>query len=90
MGTITIDNEASATNAGFLTNSDLRSSEATVRPHPGAELLPPAIDAGEAYYWTHAWQAAQRESLDALERGEGITFDSADDAIRWLLSSDEN
>ena len=90
MGTITIEDDASATNAEYLTDHDLRSSEATVRPHPGAQLLPPATDLGEAYYWTHAWQAAQRESLDALERGEGITFDSADDAIRWLLSSDEN
>lgn len=87
METITID--ASNTNAASLTNHPLRSSQATVLFH-GARPLPPAADAGEAYYWTHAWQAAQQESLDALERGEGVTFDSADDAIRWLLSSDES
>ena len=81
--------DASNTNAGFSTSQALRSSQATVLFH-GARPLPPAADAGEAYYWTHAWQAAQQESLDALERGEGVTFDSADDAIRWLLSSDES
>ena len=88
MATITIAN--SDTNAAFMTDHHLRSSQATVRFNAGARYLPPAADAGEAYYWTHAWQSAQREALEALDRGEGITFESAGDAIRWLLSSDES
>ncbi len=87
METITVG--ASCSNAVSLTDHALLSSQATVLFH-GARPLPPAADAGEAYYWTNAWQAAQQESLDALERGEGVTFDDADDAIRWLLSSDES
>jgi len=43
----------------------------------------------QAYYWTRAWQAAERESLAAREAGESRTFDSAEDAIRYLLHEDE-
>lgn len=90
MKTITIASNASDTNAVFLTDHDLRSSQETVRLNAGARQLPPAADAGEAYYWTHAWQTGQQEAVEAIERGEAITFDNADDAIRWLLSSDES
>lgn len=90
MATITIAKNASDTNARFLTDHDLRSSQATVSLSVGSRRLPPAADAGEAYYWTHAWQAGQQEAVDAIERGEGITFENADDAIRWLLASDES
>ena len=87
METITIG--ASNTNAAPLTDHALRSSQATVLFH-GARPLPPAADAGEAYYWTHAWQAGQQEAAEAIERGEGLTFENADEAIRWLLSADES
>jgi len=44
----------------------------------------------QAYYWTRAWQAAERESLAAREAGESRTFERAEDAIRYLQSDDED
>ena len=38
----------------------------------------------QAYFWTEEWQAAERESERELAEGRGRTFDSAEDAIRWL------
>ncbi|MDE0474168.1 MAG: hypothetical protein OXI50_06385 [Gammaproteobacteria bacterium] len=42
----------------------------------------------QRYYWTPEWQNAEREAMDELQRGLGIQFDDATDAIRWLLSDD--
>ena len=39
------------------------------------------------YYWTEEWQAAEAEALAELEAAEGLRFESAEDAIRWLLTS---
>jgi hypothetical protein len=49
------------------------------------------VSHAEAYYWSATWQAGEKESLAALENGEGITFDSDDptDVARWLLSDDD-
>lgn len=52
--------------------------------------LPPAIDQGQAYYWSRAWQTAQQSSLAELAASKGLTFDTAEDAIRWLLSEDDS
>jgi len=41
----------------------------------------------QAYYWTAGWQVPQREALEALKRGEGVTFRDAAAAIRWLKRS---
>jgi hypothetical protein len=43
----------------------------------------------QSYYFSDEWQADERESLAAIERGEGRTFARADDAIRWLLNDDD-
>ena len=37
-----------------------------------------------------AWQAAEQESLAARAAGESRVFDSAEDAIRYLLSEEED
>ena len=58
-------------------------------PYAGPRRLPAAVSAGQAYYWSFIWQRDQQESQNALEQGQGVTFDSAQEAIRWLLSSDE-
>ena len=50
---------------------------------------PLAIDAGQAYYWSVKWQHDQGQSRREITEGKGITFDTADDAIRWLLSPDD-
>lgn len=50
--------------------------------------IPPAIDRGQAIYWTYAWQAGEEETRKALAEGQGKTFPNAQEAIRWLLSDD--
>ena len=58
-------------------------------PYSVPRRTPLAIGIGQAYYWSAKWQADEQETVDALERGEGRTFASGQDAIRWLLSNDE-
>lgn len=36
------------------------------------------IDATQAWFWTPAWQAGEREASDELERGEGDIFESSE------------
>lgn len=51
--------------------------------------FPGSIPHSQLYYWTRSWQENEAAALDEIERGDSVTFDSADDAIRWLLSGDE-
>ena len=48
------------------------------------------LDEGQAYYWKHSWQVGERETIEALARGEGRTFANAQDTIKWLLSIDDD
>ena len=50
---------------------------------------PPVIPAGQEYYWTPEWQAGEREALAELAAGQGRTFDTVDDALRYLFSTDD-
>jgi len=43
----------------------------------------------QEYYWTEEWQAGERETRTELAAGNGVRFDTADDAIRWLLTDDD-
>ena len=47
-----------------------------------------AVPQSQLYFWTEAWQRAERESLDELARGEGVEFDDAADAVSWLLAAE--
>ena len=42
------------------------------------------------YYWTPEWQRGEKESREEITAGRGVTFKSAEDAIRWLTSDDSN
>ena len=44
------------------------------------------IDATQAWFWTPAWQAGEREAADEHEAGAGQVFESGDD---FLASLDE-
>jgi hypothetical protein len=57
-------------------------------PANASRQIAPLTSRAEAYYWTHTWQAGEKETLDALAAGQGQAFDNADEAIRWLLSTD--
>lgn len=51
--------------------------------------MPASIPVSQRYYWTRRWQTDEQETLDELGRGEEHVFESASDAIHWLLSDDE-
>lgn len=42
------------------------------------------IDKSQAWYWTPAWQAAEKEADEQIARGEVMEFDSVEDMIREL------
>jgi AbrB family looped-hinge helix DNA binding protein len=44
------------------------------------------IDATQAWFWTAAWQAGEREASEELEAGKGEIYESSDD---FLASLDE-
>jgi antitoxin PrlF len=44
------------------------------------------VDATQAWFWTPAWQAGEREAADQLASGEGTTYESDDE---FLASFDE-
>ena len=50
----------------------------------------PDRDPDQAWFWTPEWQAGQRESEEELSAGLGVTFDTAEDAIRWLCEPAED
>jgi len=56
---------------------------------PASRTIPPSIDRGQAIYWSYAWRAGEEETRKALSEGQGKTFPNAQEAIRWLLSSDD-
>jgi hypothetical protein len=59
-------------------------------PRYASHKVAPLMSRSQAYYWTRAWQAAEQESLAARAAGESRVFDSAEDAIRYLLSEEED
>jgi AbrB family looped-hinge helix DNA binding protein len=44
------------------------------------------IDATQAWFWSAAWQAGEREASEELEAGKGKIYESSDD---FLASLDE-
>lgn len=69
-----------------LEDGDLLEAEPN---NDGTILLRPQklIDASQAWYWTEAWQAAEREADLSIERGDVEEFESVEDAIRYLRDS---
>jgi hypothetical protein len=68
----------------------LAASDLSYLPAGVSRRIAPVTEPGQAYYWTHAWQAGEQESLAARAVGDTRVFGSADDAIRYLLSADED
>jgi hypothetical protein len=50
--------------------------------------LPAVVNRAQAYYWTHAWQRDEAESMRDVERGDVMTFRDGRSAVTWLLSGD--
>jgi hypothetical protein len=58
-------------------------------PLMGRHGFPASIPRSQLFYWTSKWQNDEAESREELAAGLGVTFASADEAIRWLLSPGE-
>ncbi len=54
----------------------------------GSIVLTPQklIDKSQMYFWTDAWQKAEREASDDIAAGRTARFDSVDDLIKDLES----
>jgi hypothetical protein len=58
-------------------------------PERASRAIAPVCEPSQAYYWKYAWQRDEREALDELAAGQGRVFENADEAIRYLLSTDD-
>jgi hypothetical protein len=43
-----------------------------------------SIPAEQAWFWTKAWQAGEREASDQIAAGEGTVFDNGDSFLDSL------
>ena len=69
--------------------NDVGPTVSTIRlPGPPAGM-PASVARGQLYYWTEKWQAEEAVSVAEIDGGSGRRFESATDAIRWLLSDDD-
>lgn len=55
-----------------------------------APVTPFLIPSDQLYYWTSAWQAGERESMEDVVAGDTVSFGDARSAIAWLFSSDDD
>jgi hypothetical protein len=83
-----------------LNTTITRSSEEELRTDPRSQSwsfvsehmprrVPLFIPRGQRYYWSREWQQGEAQADAELRRGEGVTFDSSQDAFRWLDSPED-
>ena len=48
------------------------------------------IDKSQAYYWTPKWQEMERKADEDIKAGRSVTFDSAEEAVKYLQQRDGN
>lgn len=53
--------------------------------NPAPTNMPPSISQDQLYFWSAKWQNDEHIAEIELERGEGVVFESARDAVTWLL-----
>jgi AbrB family looped-hinge helix DNA binding protein len=46
------------------------------------------VDSSQAYFWTEEWQKGERQADEDIKAGRVKTFDSADEAIKYLKAKD--
>lgn len=82
--------EIALTSSGSAAVAEVNTAATGVSPVPApvSRTIPPSIDKGQAYYWTYAWQRGEQEARAELAAGLGRTFETARDAIQWLLSEE--
>jgi hypothetical protein len=68
---------------------DPRSRSWSFVAHGLPRRVPLFIPRDQLYYWTREWQRGEAEADGELLRGEGVSFDNPQDALRWLDSPEE-
>lgn len=63
---------------------DTQLEQTNVSPIPSSVsfAIPPAIDKGQAIYWSYKWKTGEEETRKSLAEGRGHTFPNAQEAIR--------
>lgn len=80
MTTVAVDHFASATRIAVFAETQFTNADPVERGP-----IPASIASDQLYYWSSRWQSDEQETLDELARGQGRRFESARDAVRWLL-----
>lgn len=86
MTTITISPE---TNTQPEASVDLSTILTSFTSEGTRRRAPTFIPRDQAYFWTQEWQDGEAEALREIEAGNVRHFESAREAIAWLLSDDE-
>lgn len=87
MTTLTVGPGATSVADRDSTRHSITYSSATaVTVSNGPVLL---IPRDQLYYWSRAWQLQEAEAEAEIRAGKARHFESANEAIAWLLSGDE-
>lgn len=89
MPTATYEPQNTTGTSAVLADDD----EQSLSPLPSSEylvLIPGGwLPRDQEYYWSAEWQAGEQETRAEFAAGNGVRFDTAEDAIRWLLADDD-
>ena len=88
-GLMVVDIASTDSGQGVYVGTWLGQTDVALMPPLVPATIPLSIDRGQAIYWSYAWRAGEEETRKALAEGQGKTFPNAQEAIRWLLSSDD-
>lgn len=69
--------ERLGTSEGDLLDVEIEGDVITIRPQK-------AVDASQAYFWTEAWQGAEREASEDIAQGRTKRSEDAASAIAYL------
>ena len=88
-GLMVVDIASTESGEGAYLDTGIDQTSVSLMPRSVSRTIPPSIDRGQAIYWSYSWRAGEEETRKALAEGQGKTFPNAQEAIRWLLSSDD-
>jgi hypothetical protein len=89
MPTITESIAITENNAATGRTAEIRlAGTASSASGPPPRSMPVFIPSGQLYYWSYAWQDAERKAMDDLRAGRSRSFDDPMAAVRYLLGSD--
>jgi len=62
MTTVAVRLNSTSANSRLVSSVSTHATEASPMAAPISHTIPPAIDRGQAYYWSHTWQIGEQES----------------------------